>query len=79
MLVTWETFHVLKSVPPNQVLREILENMNMKSIVVTLETSHLLKSRLKERAEENMALILVTLDTSHSFKLPLKRRAVSNI
>ena len=43
---------------------------NMSSMLVTLDTSHLERSRLNDDAEASMPIMLVTLETSH-LKMPL--------
>ena len=45
--------------------------LNMRFMLVTLDTSHLDMSVLKHEACKNMACMLVTLDTSHLEMSPL--------
>ena len=47
----------------------------MASIFVTLDTSQLLTSPLKEEAQVNMAHIVLTLDTFQLLTSPLKEEA----
>ena len=45
--------------------------VNMKSMMVTLDTSHLERSPLKDEAELNMPRMVVTFDTAHLDRSPL--------
>jgi hypothetical protein len=55
------------------------ESSNIRYILVTLETSHLLSGWLKEVVYANIAFISSTLDTSHLLSCWLKELAPKNI
>jgi len=56
---------------PQRVWENALAPLNMRSMLVTLDTSHFERSPLNDFADWNMPSMVVTLDTSHLERSPL--------
>ena len=63
-------FELIQAVPQSSWLNDA-EAKNIRSILVTLDTSHFEMSTLNNVALENISLMSVTLDTSHFEMSPL--------